>query len=388
MGKVRYACSSVLCALFIFARRTCGADYEAERLRCARGSDFPAVRRAFDLNATFLPIMSGQKFAELAPKVLSTDPWIVYFEKFLSEAEVRKIEKHLFDPSREAEFQASSAGNSGLHSARYSETAYCIGACDEHKIIQTVRGRASSITGVPEENFDFSQALRYKKKMFYKEHHDNHVTFHFGPSGARIFTYFVYLSDKGLRGGETFFPKLQIKAPAKRGAAVLFVNTKDENPMVTDARTLHESLPVVAGEKRGMNMWLYQYNFRHFWAQGCTTIELADALGSLGKAAVRTSPKVFFQNHAKKATVHIFLKRYYNRGYNEQLDEQTAAYINAVGPGGSLEVESSEGEVFLIRKENKPDSKLLKEYSVRATKNQRVHIGKRPKENQKPAEEL
>merc|ERR1719230_636896 len=132
------------------------------------------------------------------------------------------------------------------------------------------------ITGVPPDNFDFSQALRYKKGMYYRTHHDNHPTFHMLPSGSRIFTYFVYPSDVGLEGGATHFPRLKLTAPAKRGAAVLFVNTMDRSPMETDLRTEHESLTVTQGEKRGMNMWLYQYNFRDFWSKGCTTIELAD----------------------------------------------------------------------------------------------------------------
>jgi len=365
------------------------AALESERIRCQRRtSKSSAARKPFDLNTTFLPILESQAFKELEPEVLSVDPWVVYFHKFMTEAEVQACEKHLFAPERESEFKASAAGGAGKHSARYSETAFCIGACDDHEIIQNVRKRASSIVGVPTDNFDLSQALRYKETMFYKAHHDNHPSFHFGPSGARIFTYFVYLSDKGMQGGETNFPNLQIKAPAKRGAAVLFVNTKDRNPMETDARTLHESLPVTAGQKRGMNMWLYQYNYRDFWSKGCATIELADKLGRYGKAAVDVLPQVTFQNDFEKLTLHVFEVPYASRGYaDHQRSVENPNFVGSIEPGRSLSVDASEGAVFHV-KSAKQDGKLVAEKSVIAKRRQTVRLGKSKKQQAQASGEL
>eukprot|EP00927_Polykrikos_kofoidii_P055694 TRINITY_DN49907_c0_g1_i1.p1 TRINITY_DN49907_c0_g1~~TRINITY_DN49907_c0_g1_i1.p1 ORF type:complete len:373 (+),score=51.18 TRINITY_DN49907_c0_g1_i1:125-1243(+) len=351
-------------------------DIEAQRQKCLRHEDDVPARKAFDLNATFLPILEGTAFSELGPQVLSTDPWVVFFDTFMSEEEVAAIETHMFAQS----FFPSPAGSgrSGHGHARHSETAFCTGECDQHAVVQGVRKRAGDVVGVPPGNFDFSQALRYKEGMYYRQHHDNHPTFHFLPSGARIFTYFVYLSDKDLEGGGTRFPQLGVTARAKRGSAVLFVNTMDRNPMETDPRTMHESVEVTQGEKRGMNMWLYQYDFRRAWQKGCTAISLADELGAYGKAASPVQPTVTIENGAQKAGLHVFLMKR-DRAYDPNT---TGPYLGVAAPGKSFTVESVEGDVLLIRTA-KTGGKLLKEYSVRGTAKQVLRIGKK-----KPSGEL
>lgn len=330
------------------------------------------------MNKTFVPLLKGEAFAEYSPKVLSTDPWIVYFANFLSESEVQACENHLFF-SGDREFEPSPAGNDrddpDPDLPRHSETAFCTGECDTDETVQTVQRKASAITGVPIENFDFIQALRYKPGMYYREHHDNHPTFHYGPSGARIFTYFVYLSDSGLEGGATSFPKLGITAPAKRGAAVLFLNTKDRNPMETDPRTLHESLVVTNGEKRGLNIWLYQYNYRHFWGQNCASIELSDDLGTLGWAASYVIPKITVRHRSGSAdAVHIFLALVENRGYAD--DYEPGHYYGAVSPGDSKLVRASDGGVLLFRTSRQGDVawESYPEYAVGPEAIQQVDI--------------
>mmetsp|Transcript_42302 Transcript_42302/g.116680 ORF Transcript_42302/g.116680 Transcript_42302/m.116680 type:complete len:247 (-) Transcript_42302:43-783(-) len=242
--------------------------------------------------------------------------------------------------------------------------------CDEHATVDAVRKRASEITGVPPENFDFSQALRYKEGMYYKAHHDNHPTFHYLPTGARIFTYFVYLSDDGLEGGATYFPSLTLTAPAKRGAAVLFANTKDRNPMETDIRTLHESLPVTRGEKRGMNMWLYQYNYRDFWKKSCISIDLADKLGRYGKAATFVHPNVTFHNNGKRA-LEIY----------DAADRRPEKYMGFVDVGQSFNVQRAEGCVLFVRNAKADGGKKVAEHTVRAAAHQNVNLGKKKTRN-------
>lgn len=258
-------------------------ELDQMRQRCARTKQFNTpVRKVGDLNTTFMSMSTSPKFSEYSPTVISSDPWILYFEKFLSEDEVAEAEKLLFE---EDGFVKSSAGfngeSSGANLARHSETRYCMpGGCDELEIVKTIHGRVSAMTNVPVENMDLLQAARYKQGMFYRTHHDNHPTFHLLPSGPRIYTMFVYLSTP--KGGATRFPMLNRQAPAKRGAAVLFVNTQDNEPEMSDERTEHEAMKVLGGVKKGLNIWLYQYNYRHFWQKECTSIELADSLERYG----------------------------------------------------------------------------------------------------------
>lgn len=338
---------------------------EQQRLHCARSKSSKPARRAGDLNATFVPLLEGGAFAELSPKILSTDPWIVYFDKFMTEAEASAAEAHMFSQP----FHSSQAGASQVMQLRHSESAFCHpGPCDDHEIVRTLHTRASKIVGAPEENFDFFQALRYKKGMYYREHHDNRPGFSFLPCGARLFTYFLYVSDAGLQGGDTYFPKLNITAPAKRGAAVLFVDTLDQNPMRTDPRTLHESLTVTKGEKRGINVWVHQYNFRHFWHRRCTHAELGDSLIFLGKAAAKVVPSIVFQNNANR-DLHVFHlpDQHYHPGER---------YLTAIQPGSSVTIQSAEGEILLVRSQQ-TGGKLLKEHHVLATAVQRLNLGKK-----------
>jgi len=263
-------CQLAVCTLRAVAQWE--ASIEVMQKRCARTSEFLPVRKPSDLNTTFAALLEGRAFLEYLPMVLHKDPLIVYFENFLSDHEVSEAEQHL---SR-MEFQPSLVrGTTAIF--RNSETAFCTGACNAAGIVQTIQKRVAAITNVPLDNFDYVQALRYKEGMFYGVHHDERPEFRCLPCGSRIYSFFVYLSDVK-SGGSTNFPRLGIQVRPSRGAALFFVNTKDEDPMQADPRTDHEGLVVSSGEKRGMNLWLHQFSYRHFWRMGCMHGELRDAI--------------------------------------------------------------------------------------------------------------
>merc|ERR1740121_1212533 len=282
------------------------AKFERLKQVCRRPPDAPAARNPHDLNETLGPILRGEAFAELGPRVLSSDPWVIVFDRFLSEEEMVDIDSTLFEKN-EANFQASVADRTTLKSqARHSETAFCIGACDKSAASQLVQSRASAIARTPVENIDFVQALRYREGMFYKRHHDNRESFKFLPCGTRTFTFFVYLSDVE-EGGGTYFPLLDLTVQPRRGRAVLFQDTLDSDPMTSDGRTEHEALPVISGLKRGLNVWLYQYSYKAFWGQGCTGIAFADMLAGYIKPsdAPPPGPKMEVRNQMLE-TAEVF----------------------------------------------------------------------------------
>ena len=92
------------------------------------------------------------------------------------------------------------------------------------------------------------------------------------PSGPRILTFFLYLSDVE-EGGETEFPMLGLKIKPTKGKAVLWVNTLDSNMNEQDSRTLHEAIEVSSGTKYSANVWIHLYDFEtpHKWR--CTGSE-------------------------------------------------------------------------------------------------------------------
>lgn len=87
--------------------------------------------------------------------------------------------------------------------------------------------------------------------------------------GVRILTFFLYLSDVE-EGGETDFPRMNVKVKPKKGRAVLWPSVLNDAPMQQDPRTHHAALPVVKGLKYAANHWIHSHNFKKANKWGCT----------------------------------------------------------------------------------------------------------------------
>lgn len=89
------------------------------------------------------------------------------------------------------------------------------------------------------------------------------------PSGNRILTFFLYLSDVE-EGGETKFNSLGIQVKPKRGRALVWPSVRDDEPDFWDDRTFHEAMPVIKGKKYAANHWIHfnDYEGPNLW--GCT----------------------------------------------------------------------------------------------------------------------
>mmetsp|Transcript_156049 Transcript_156049/g.478906 ORF Transcript_156049/g.478906 Transcript_156049/m.478906 type:complete len:165 (-) Transcript_156049:67-561(-) len=156
----------------------------------------------------------------------------------------------------------------------------------------------------------------------------------------------------------------------------------DDDPTRTDTRSTHESVPVTKGEKRGLNLWVYQYNFRHFWSRGCTTIELADQLGRIGKAAVAgegeealpqepesaEQPTVIFNNPRKTDLIIYWI---------DHKGEEILVSLARAGQGTSLN--SFPGHRFLVRNEA---GKLVAKHKTNRKAVQHVEL---PQAKKRPA---
>ena len=84
----------------------------------------------------------------------------------------------------------------------------------------------------------------------------------------RVYTMFLYLSDVEEGGGTKF--DLGFTITPKKGRAVLWPATKNDEPFVSDDRTYHEALPVTKGTKYAANFWLHQYDYVTPHHSGCT----------------------------------------------------------------------------------------------------------------------
>lgn len=192
-------------------------------------------------------------------------PWVMTFDRFISEAEA-----DAFIDTTADHFERSLAGDV-VSPVRTSKQAWCqpglSDACYRHPLIRRVHERVVNVTGVPAENAEFYQVLKYEPGQFYRQHHDQNAAAN-SLMGVRLFTFFIYLrAPEG--GGGTRFPKLNITIEPVAGSALLWPNVKNGDLGASDMRTDHEALPPLAGLKYAANLWLHQFDFRGPNTHGC-----------------------------------------------------------------------------------------------------------------------
>ena len=86
--------------------------------------------------------------------------------------------------------------------------------------------------------------------------------------GPRILTAYMYLNDVE-KGGGTNFPELNVTVMPRRGRLLLWPSVLNDHPDEEDSITMHQALPVEAGEKYGANGWLHLRDFVGSLDSGC-----------------------------------------------------------------------------------------------------------------------
>eukprot|EP00562_Extubocellulus_spinifer_P022512 CAMPEP_0178629214 /NCGR_PEP_ID=MMETSP0698-20121128/9831_1 /TAXON_ID=265572 /ORGANISM="Extubocellulus spinifer, Strain CCMP396" /LENGTH=480 /DNA_ID=CAMNT_0020268507 /DNA_START=52 /DNA_END=1494 /DNA_ORIENTATION=+ len=202
-------------------------------------------------------------------------PWIITFENFLSDEEC----DYLIQLGYHAEYRRSvEVFNGSLDGTvtqdRTSENAWCNASsgCRDDPIATSIYEKISEVVGIPPDNFEDLQILKYEISQFYHSHHDYIEEERDLQNGPRILTFFLYLSDNGLEGGGTKFtsrdPPLTIHP--KTGRALLWPSVLNSNPRDIDPRMYHEALPVERGTKFAANAWVHLFNERKAKEMGCT----------------------------------------------------------------------------------------------------------------------
>ena len=109
------------------------------------------------VNETFARAVSD--FPELAPRVLSSDPWVVVFDKFLSLDEVEALKTGAqgvgFTQSVDAGKRLPDGRFEQIKStARTSETAWLV---EENAVVRRVADRIAAVSNVPYDNSEYLQ---------------------------------------------------------------------------------------------------------------------------------------------------------------------------------------------------------------------------------------
>ena len=228
--------------------------------------------RPGDLQAAF---GRASRLEQYGPRVLRQParkiPWIVQFDRFFSEGEVREALELL----GRVHWQAAALGDGARVALRNSSHAWLsIPAAAQKgagvRVLEVLMRKMEHLVGIGRAHFESVQAVRYERGQYYRRHHDtartvpldrNESKWHFA-SPMRILTAFLYLTDVAA-GGETRFtlgPGGQAETVAVQPAAgrlVLFPNVLDAEPHVADYRTRHEAATVAGGLKLGLNVWVH-----------------------------------------------------------------------------------------------------------------------------------
>lgn len=202
-------------------------------------------------------------------------PWVIMFENFITDEESEKLiqwgHELGYELSKDVgEEQVDGTVAPKESKGRTSENAWCTikGGCREDEIPARIHQRMGDVMGIPPQNSEDLQLLRYELNQFYNTHHDYIEHQRDRQCGPRILTFFLYLSDIE-EGGGTDFPQLGITVQPKRGRAVLWPSVYDSEPMNKDGRTTHQALPVKAGTKFGANGWIHMYDYVQAAKNGC-----------------------------------------------------------------------------------------------------------------------
>jgi prolyl 4-hydroxylase len=135
---------------------------------------------------------------------------------------------------------------------------------EENEFIAGIDRRLSLLMNLPAENGEGLQVLHYPTGAGSEPHFDYLQPTNAANresmlrSGQRVSTLVTYLNDVSA-GGQTVFPVLGWAVSPLRGNAVYFEYANDQGQL--DARSLHASAPVTAGEKWVVTKWMRQRRF-------------------------------------------------------------------------------------------------------------------------------
>ena len=133
------------------------------------------------------------------------------------------------------------------HESRTSSNAWCFGDCFRDPEVHKVEHKIANIVSRPRRNMEHFQLLHYTVGQEYQTHHDFiYDQSQLKPQGARQFTFFLYLNDV-TKGGETYFPELDLTVKPAKGAALLWPNVQYSRNDKQMHKTTHAALPVLEG---------------------------------------------------------------------------------------------------------------------------------------------
>lgn len=211
-----------------------------------------------------IPVQQPPKLGETAntkPDVSFSlkDPDISVVDNFLTASECTELIELAKAKLKRSTVVDDKTGEPVEHSARTSSGAFF--AKGETPLVADIEQRISMRTGIPVDNGEGLQVLKYEVGQEYRPHYDYFVqgadaqVDHLKNGGQRILTFLVYLNTPEL-GGATCFPDVGLEVAARQGRGLMF--SYAPNPA---SKSLHGGLPVLQGEKWVITKWFREGKF-------------------------------------------------------------------------------------------------------------------------------
>ena len=140
--------------------------------------------------------------------------------------------------------------------------------------LQILSTKISRLSGIPKENSENLQVVRYENGEKFDVHTDHLHSFNKMGCRGRLATCLLYLNsaqddftdEEGFFGGSTYFPEYDAEVKPKRGTAVFWFNTverpgssnfNEDMFLHVDLKSRHCGKPIVGQEKWVCNSWLH-----------------------------------------------------------------------------------------------------------------------------------
>jgi len=250
-----------------------GAGFDTELARATVQASFDAARAAVALQPCGFEAAVGQYRYDPAPVAAGNvirahdrdvtvlmrceRPQIIVFADVMSDEECNEMIERARPSLKRSTTVNPENGSNDVIRDRSSEGAWYPRAADP--FIERLERRFASLMGLPVENGEGVQVLRYGVGAEYRAHFDyfppsqSGSAVHVAQGGQRVATLVLYLNDV-VEGGETFFPDAGVSVAPRRGGAVYFRYMNRERQL--DTLSLHGGAPVLGGEKWIMTKWV------------------------------------------------------------------------------------------------------------------------------------
>jgi prolyl 4-hydroxylase len=176
----------------------------------------------------------------------------------------------LVDPYMLPSTVVGDGGNRVISKNRSSSTIYL-----KKTDLPTITKKICKLLNKELDHLELPQVARYNMQQEYKPHYDafkiEDKLIYTKNGGQRIATVLIYLKDVN-DGGETDFPKLNIKIKPRKGTALVFFPATTDGKL--DENALHSALPAKKdNEKYIVQIWVRECIFN-----GIHDIELTEKI--------------------------------------------------------------------------------------------------------------